>query len=261
MTPEELRAAGRLTGRAAAGIARYAQNDHISVAGRVFRRLEPVAAPVELVHTALVRAADGAVRKSLRTAGAVVGETLAAAAPASARPIAASRAGAILQAVLNGVLGDDLHADSLGILMAVRLDGRDVPLTTIALAAAFPDAASYVVMFVHGLFEDDRSCRGVFGDRLPEDTGCTPLYVRYNTGRPVADNGADLSSLLSLLVDVWPVRIDRCGATQPRRIGHGGRKPAYPAGRPVRLGPRQVRRVTDPRAPGTSQPSPRSGAT
>jgi hypothetical protein len=211
MTPDELGAAARLVGRSAAGLAGHAERIHLAVARRVFRPLEPLGAPVEVAHDAVAHAAYGAVRTNLQLAGAAVGTAVAASVPASAACVGATRAGGLAQAVLNGLVGADLDAsgDALAIPMAVRVDGRDVPLAIDPLAQAFPDAAPYVVVFVHGLFEDDKAWRGMFGDRLYEDTGCTAVAVRYNTGRRISDNGADLSALLGSLVDAWPVPVAR----------------------------------------------------
>ncbi len=48
-----------------------------------------------------------------------------------------------------------------------------------------------------------------YGDLLQSDHGCTPIYFRYNTGRHIASNGADISSTLDDIVDNWPVPVER----------------------------------------------------
>jgi pimeloyl-ACP methyl ester carboxylesterase len=99
--------------------------------------------------------------------------------------------------------------------MAVRTGGRVVPLEEEALAAAFPAPSSRLVVFVHGLMETElawwrgaREGRETYGARLARELGCTPVYVRYNTGRHVSENGRDLSELLDELYARWPVDID-----------------------------------------------------
>jgi hypothetical protein len=47
-----------------------------------------------------------------------------------------------------------------------------------------------------------------YGSLLARDFGYTPLYVRYNTGSPIADNGAALDALLRALVLIYPGPID-----------------------------------------------------
>ena len=50
--------------------------------------------------------------------------------------------------------------------------------------------------------------REPYGARLRSDLGHTPLYLRYNTGLPVAENGRRLSALLEEVVDAWPVGVE-----------------------------------------------------
>ena len=211
MTRDEVEASARLTGRAAAGVAQHAQRIHTAIARRVFGPLEPGAARVALAHDVIAGAAYSAMPTPLIFAGTAVGAALAATTPTSARPLSANRAGGIAQSVLNGLIGADLAAvaDPLAIRMAMRHDGDDVELSTGGLAEAFPDATAYVVVLIHGLFEDDASWGGVFGRQLRDDVGCTAVHVRYNTGRAIADNGADLDGLLCSLVDRWPVPVER----------------------------------------------------
>ncbi len=44
-----------------------------------------------------------------------------------------------------------------------------------------------------------------YGTRLRDDLGLTPVYLRYNTGLHISDNGRSLDDLLAALVDAWPV--------------------------------------------------------
>ena len=47
-----------------------------------------------------------------------------------------------------------------------------------------------------------------YGTRLQSELGITPVYVRYHTGRSVADNGRDLADLIEALVAGWPVPVE-----------------------------------------------------
>lgn len=123
----------------------------------------------------------------------------------------------ILSAV-NGLVGDRLAEEQpdLAITMAVRCDGADVPLVPGRLAAAFPRATGDVVVFLHGLGENDDSWRrrheeldGTYGSRLAESTSWTPVYLRANTGLPIAENAVALASLLDELVAAWPTPVRR----------------------------------------------------
>ena len=47
-----------------------------------------------------------------------------------------------------------------------------------------------------------------YGSRLARDLGCTPVYVRYNSGRHISENGRSLSDLLGQVVAEWPVEVE-----------------------------------------------------
>jgi triacylglycerol esterase/lipase EstA (alpha/beta hydrolase family) len=123
------------------------------------------------------------------------------------------RAGRIVRAALNGAFGDALErsGSALSIPMAVRVDGADVPLHRGALADAFPDATERVAVFVHGLGEADSAWRGDHVEgyplRLRADLGYTSVLLRYNSGLSIAENGEQLSRLLSSLQTSWPVEL------------------------------------------------------
>lgn len=93
--------------------------------------------------------------------------------------------------------------------MTVRSDRRPVGTSRRSLAHAFPEATGSLVVFLHGLVETERCWfRGAdFGAGLAADLGTTSVYVRYNSGRHVSENGADLVALLSRLVAAWPVPV------------------------------------------------------
>jgi pimeloyl-ACP methyl ester carboxylesterase len=114
--------------------------------------------------------------------------------------------------VLNGAVGDTLErrGNVLALPMVLRHGGQDLAVTTDAIRLAYPEADSRLVVFVHGLGQTDDAWRlhagrrAPYGARLHDDLGYTPLYVRYNSGRRVSDNGRDLARLLGSVVAAWP---------------------------------------------------------
>jgi pimeloyl-ACP methyl ester carboxylesterase len=50
---------------------------------------------------------------------------------------------------------------------------------------------------------------GSYGARLEAAADWTPVYLRVNTGLPVAENGVALTALMQALVDAWPVHVRR----------------------------------------------------
>ncbi len=123
--------------------------------------------------------------------------------------------------LVNAVVGDHLEArgNDLGMSMVFRLADHYVPLERDALREAAPDASPKVALFVHGLATTEWSwCLeaeayhgdpGIsFGALLERDLGYTPVYLRYNTGRRVSENGQRLAEELQRFVNAYPVAIE-----------------------------------------------------
>jgi pimeloyl-ACP methyl ester carboxylesterase len=215
MTPAELRAAGRLGGHAFAGVVSRIEQVHQAVAGRAFGPVRQVGAPARLIHDTVSRGVYLAIGSAGSAAGAMSGE-IASALGSHRRSAGSTPGGNLALAALNAVAGDRLGPGvaPLAIRMAVRADGRDVELMTHELAGAFPDARPRLAVFLHGLAEtenswDRRRGEGVsYGRRLEAEFGYSPVYVRYNSGRHVSENGQDLAVLLEGLMAAWPEEID-----------------------------------------------------
>ncbi len=116
---------------------------------------------------------------------------------------------AALRSAINGVLGDHLASSEnpLAIPMSVRRDGKPLPLEG-DLAAALPEATGKILLLVHGLCMSDLQWnrRGHdHGAALGRELGYTPVYLHYNSGRHVSENGRELSILLETLLARWPV--------------------------------------------------------
>ncbi len=115
---------------------------------------------------------------------------------------------------LNGAVGDYLVRTGNGLAteMAFIQDGRPLALESASLSRAHPTASGRVAVLVHGLMctEDIWTLPdgSDYGGMLARDLGFTPLYLRYNTGLPIPDNGALLARMLSDLLAFWPVPVE-----------------------------------------------------
>jgi len=113
-------------------------------------------------------------------------------------------------AVLNGLVGDYLAREHNGLAteLGLYLGGVPVVPTGAGLARAYPEATPRAAVLVHGVMCTETIWRfpqgGDYGTGLRDELGVTPLYVRYNSGRPIADNGADLARLLQAVCDAYP---------------------------------------------------------
>jgi pimeloyl-ACP methyl ester carboxylesterase len=189
-----------------------------AVAGRVFRAVGPGAALVRPVHEAVTRSVFAGLGLGTRAIG------IAAAAAVGSRDtpaLSTTPRGSAVIAAVTGLRGDALEAEGspLSQPMAVRVDGEPVALDPDSLREAFPDAGPRLVVFVHGLMTTEFSWslggREPYGARLARELDCTPVYVRYNTGRHISENGRSLSELMEELVSAWPV-----DAEQIALVGH-----------------------------------------
>ena len=137
-------------------------------------------------------------------------------------PLEGGVRGRFVSSAVNGLIGDRLLRErpQLAIPMAVRLHGADVEPEPDPLAEAFPEATGRLVVFLHGLCENEsywqRPLPGGHKDRtgttyasMLAERGWTPLMLRANTGLPLRENGAALTALLQRVVEAWPVPVTR----------------------------------------------------
>ncbi|EHR70265.1 PGAP1-like protein [Burkholderiales bacterium JOSHI_001] len=147
----------------------------------------------------------GAVRGGTRWVGRGLDAVLAQVPPAAATDPMVNPAREALLAVVNGVWGDHLAASGnpLALPMAFRQEG--VPLQQ------HPQPASgRVLVLAHGLCMNDLQWRRNghdHGAMLAREGGYTPLYLHYNSGRHVSENGRDLAQLLGRMLATWPVPV------------------------------------------------------
>jgi pimeloyl-ACP methyl ester carboxylesterase len=129
-------------------------------------------------------------------------------------------------AALNGVLGDHLAAthNPLATTMALRQNGRPwlglrglLQVPAPGPAPGFspepaPARNGQLLVLIHGLCMNDLQWQHDghdHGQALAQALGLTPIYLHYNSGLPIADNGLALSQLLQQAVDAWPVKVQR----------------------------------------------------
>jgi pimeloyl-ACP methyl ester carboxylesterase len=138
----------------------------------------------------------------------------------------------VLTGAINGLVGDHMVAldNDLAVPMtlytATVADSYgeqygELPQDSEALRAVVCDHPerdlTRLVLFVHGLGETEHAWRLYgeasagegYAERVASATGATPLLLRYNSGLPIADNGAALSLLLTDLWQRWPEQVRR----------------------------------------------------
>ena len=218
---------------------------HRGVAGRVFWALGPLGVVARTAHDGISRATYAGLRGGAGAIGRGADSVLALRPVPAERVISSTPIGAAAVAALNGLIGDTLEREGSDLAqpMAVRVDGSVVDPAPEQMAAAFPGATGRIVVFLHGLMETELSWRGVYGDALAEQLGYTPVYVRFNTGRRVSENGRTLAELLDDVAAAWPVDIERIALVGHSMGGLVARSACHRAGLDERPWVRHVRHV------------------
>ncbi|HEY4930401.1 MAG TPA: hypothetical protein VII23_02430, partial [Terriglobales bacterium] len=132
------------------------------------------------------------------------------ASPANDRPLSPRHEAVV--AALNGVVGDHLARTNnpLAISMSLRHQGHPLEIERHALRATIPQPTGKLLLLAHGLCLNDLQWRRNghdHGASLAREFGYSPLYLRYNTGLHVSENGRVLADLLETIFEQWPVRV------------------------------------------------------
>ena len=214
--PNELRALSALVFEDLRAFPGGIRDMHLGIAERAFRGVGPAGRPVQVIHDTLSRRAYDAIGAGAARLGRAVDATMERRGIGEEVLLSTTRPGSAVIAALNGLVGDrlersgsDLHQPA-----SVRVDGETVGLDAGSLSAAFPDATARLVVFLHGLMGNEfywdwggAHPGDTYGARLASELGCTPVYLRYNTGLHVSENGLSVAALLEELVRAWPVEV------------------------------------------------------
>jgi pimeloyl-ACP methyl ester carboxylesterase len=204
----DLRGVSRLAIDATTGVTDLVEAMHNTIAGGPAVLGSPLAGAAALVTAPIY----GSIRGVTRLVGVGIDAALEQCASLVDEHSPVAEQEAVL-AALNGVLGDHLaeSGNPLAIEMCLRREGEPLVLERAALAAALPDAASKVVVFVHGSAMMDLQWNREghdHGAALAKDLGVTSVYLLYNSGLHISANGRELAALLEQLVAEWPVPVD-----------------------------------------------------
>jgi PGAP1-like protein len=243
--PDEIRDAATLAGGKLGEISDLVHDVHTAVAGRVFDAASRMAGSspgknvgrtvhaARLLHdgiSAVAYTATGVGVRHLPPAAGLIARTFIDPAAASAHD---TRHGRLVLGAVNGCWGDREaeRQSALAPPMRLRLHAgplRHLPANLAADARDAPNAGATgrLAVFAHGLCETDLCWSFAaqrrwgdrtytYGSRLRDDDGWTPLYLNFNTGVHISQNGRDLADHLEELVAQWPVEV-----TEIALIGH-----------------------------------------
>jgi len=128
---------------------------------------------------------------------------------------------AAIVAALNGVMGDRLQASAnpLAVPMTLRYQELGAIVSkgleaNLPLGEQIPNATPKLLLVIHGLCMNDLQWNTQQQGKninhaitLASALGYTPVYVRYNSGLHVSENGHDLARQLEALVTRWPTAL------------------------------------------------------
>ena len=195
-----LRGATKLTVDTVVGVVDIVESMHrrISTFGGLF-------ANGELERTSGL---TGFVYSNIRIITMLVGEGLDLALDRFASQLGEVESSQTREAVLaafNGVIGDYLEKtkNPLAITMKLRQEGEPWTVDEEALQ----QAEGRVLLMIHGSCGNDLQWLRKdhnHGEKLAEEFGFVPVYLHYNSGRHISENGSDLSDLLEALIAEYP---------------------------------------------------------
>jgi pimeloyl-ACP methyl ester carboxylesterase len=197
---------GRLTVDAVLAITDIVESMH--------KRISPLSAVKPANEKQQLSGISGLVYRNIRNMTELVGKSidppLAAISKALATQPDSSSTQALL-AALNGVLGDHLvlSENPLAIPMHFRRDGQ--VLNDAQLCEIINQNNGKLVIMVHGLCMNDLQwCREGHdhGAQLANELCMGAIYLHYNTGRHISDNGKQFSDLLESLVNLTDKKLE-----------------------------------------------------
>lgn len=119
-----------------------------------------------------------------------------------------------IMSALNGVAGDYLEESKspFTIKMHFRVKRKKLEMNKEALRAAYPKSTGKILLMVHGLCMNDTKWlweNHDHGVELAKELEMSPVYLHYNSGRHISENGQELNVMLDQLVNHWPVEVQQ----------------------------------------------------
>ena len=227
----DLRGAGRLTIDAITGITHMVESLH--------RTITRLSGRLGTPNQDRTKGITGMVYRNIRSVTEVVGDGIDVLLDRLSLKLGEKDSSPGREAVLsalNGVLGDHLVArnNPLAIPMQFRRNGK--PLGKQGLLEAIQQSNGKLAIMMHGSCMNDLQWNRQghdHGAALARDLGFVPLYVHYNTGLHISENGRKFSDLLETTLDRSPAPLTifiiahSMGGLVSRSACHYGKKSGH----------------------------------
>lgn len=208
--PSDLQGLAQMATQATSGVARIAEGVTQSVWSTLGIPGGPREGQTRGLTGQVFQAIEGINQFAGKSAQTVLGKLLPLLQKVEAEPEQSFAREAVL-AALNGVLGDRLIAGNNPLATTMGLYAVQGQ-SSVALQTGNIKASGRILVLVHGLCMNELQWTpaGHTGHAhvLEAQLGYTPVYVRYNTGLHIAQNGLALSAMLEQLVSQWPVTVE-----------------------------------------------------
>lgn len=121
---------------------------------------------------------------------------------------------ATIQAVLNGVVGDYLaeKENPLQIKMHFKIGSKVIQFNETKIKELSPKINGKILLLVHGSCMNDASWTRKehnHGELLAKELDQTLVYLNYNSGLHISENGKNLNNLLEDLIENWPIAVEK----------------------------------------------------
>ena len=211
LRPADVRGYSRLAIDATLGLTRLVETMHHNIARTPGPLGKYTQEPTRGITGLVYRSIQGTTRLVGNGINLLLGQLLPL---LEQEPAASSAKREAVLAALNGVLGDHLAASGnpLAIPMQLRRNGQPLELTSAGLAAGIPAPTAKILLLVHGLCMNDLQWRRNghdHGAALAAEGGYTLLYLHYNSGMHVSQNGHAFAGMLETLLQAWPVPVEQ----------------------------------------------------
>ncbi len=203
----DLRGVSQLVVAAVSGVTDVVEGMHRNIAG-----VSPILGTVPAGRAGGISGlVYGTIRGVTRAVGLGLDLALSLARPLPGDSGSSPRREALLAAI-NGIFGDYLVASGnpLAIAMNLRQEGQALRLERPAMAADITDPHSKLLVLAHGLCMNDLQWEREgqdHGAALARELGYTSLYLHYNSGCHISDNGRQFAGIMESLLREWPVPV------------------------------------------------------
>lgn len=213
MRISDIRGAVQLAAQATSGVTRIVEGVHQSVWSSMGFPAGKTQGETRGITGQVYRAIHGITRVAGKGADSLLASLQALNEPAENDRPGTPRREAWL-AALNGVVGNRLAENDNPFAIPMSLRYRDEALNWQSLPE-MPDASGKVVLLIHGLCMNDLQQHArrnghvaEHGATLAAALDYSPVYLRYNSGLHVSQNGHELSAQLEQLDRCWPEAIE-----------------------------------------------------